>query len=145
MSAMLSKALTARGYRVFVAANGNDARALFGEVRPDLIILDLILPDADGLSLTTSFGRLTGAPIVICSARHGQLDRVLGLKLGAADFVPKPFELDELEARVEAVLRRSRASDQAPAGDEIGRWRQSHRVKSRAHRTERSDDALADD
>ena len=64
-----------------------------------------MLPDADGLFLTTSFRALTGAPIVICSARQGQLDRVLTLKLGAADFVAKPFELDELEARVEAVLR----------------------------------------
>ena len=103
-----SKALKARGYRVLIASTGADARAIFGEVEPDLIILDLMLPDADGLFLTASFRTLTNAPIVICSARHGQIDRVLGLKLGAADFVAKPFELDDLETRVEAVLRRTR-------------------------------------
>jgi DNA-binding response OmpR family regulator len=119
MSGMLSKALEASGYRVLIASTGGDARALFGEAKPDLIILDLMLPDADGLFLTASFRTLTSAPIIICSARQGQIDRVLGLKLGAAEFVTKPFELDELEARVEAVLRRSRQPDDAPPRDEL--------------------------
>jgi DNA-binding response OmpR family regulator len=107
MSRTLSKALRASGYQVHVAATAAAARGFLGEVQPDVIILDLMLPDADGLTLTTSFRALTRAPIIICSARHGQLDRVLGLKLGAADFVAKPFELAELEARVAAVLRAS--------------------------------------
>ena len=112
MSGTLSKALEASGYRVLIAPTGADARALFGEVQPDLIILDLMLPDDDGLFLTASFRALTSAPIIICSARHGQIDRVLGLKLGAAEFVAKPFELDDLEVTVETVLRRSRQPDE---------------------------------
>jgi DNA-binding response OmpR family regulator len=111
MSRTLSRALEARGYLVLTASTGADALALFGEVQPDLIILDLMLPDADGLFLTTSFRTLTSAPIIICSARQGQIDRVLGSKLGAADFIAKPFELTDLEARVEAVLHRSRPRD----------------------------------
>jgi DNA-binding response OmpR family regulator len=115
MSGTLSKALEATGYRVLIASTGGEARALFDEAQPDLIILDLMLPDDDGLCLTTSLRALTSAPIVICSARQGQIDRVLGLKLGAADFVTKPFELDDLEARVKTLLCRSPQPDeQAP-------------------------------
>jgi DNA-binding response OmpR family regulator len=128
MSGVLSKALEASGYRVLIAPTGADARALFGEVQPDLIILDLMLPDDDGLLLTTSFRTLTSAPIVICSARQGQIDRVLGLKLGAAEFVAKPFELAELEATVETVLRRSRQPDEPTPRDEIQVWRHGHRA-----------------
>src|SRR4051812_31162048 len=87
----LSKALGANGYHVESAVNGADARALIPEVQPDLIILDLALPDADGLILISTFQGLTRAPILICSARQRQVDRVLALKLGAADFVAKPF------------------------------------------------------
>jgi DNA-binding response OmpR family regulator len=103
----MSRALRGSGYNVVTAGNGSEARALLLEAHPDLIILDLILPDTDGLILTTSFRTITDAPILICSARHKSIDRVLGLKLGAADFVAKPFDLDELEARIEALLRRA--------------------------------------
>ena len=125
MSATLSKALEASGYRVLIASTGAEARALFDEAPPDLIILDLMLPDDDGLSLTTSLRTLTGAPIVICSARQGQIDRVLGLKLGAADFVAKPFELDDLEGRVKRLLGRS----PQPPGDEIQPRREGYHAK----------------
>jgi DNA-binding response OmpR family regulator len=66
-----------------------------------------MLPDTDGLILTTALKTLTNAPIITCIARHEQVDRVLGLKLGADDLIAKPFEVDELEARIEAVLRRA--------------------------------------
>jgi two-component system, OmpR family, response regulator AdeR len=138
MSGMLSKALATSGYRVLVAATGDDARTLFEQIQPDLILLDLMLPDIDGLSLTTSFQRLTGAPIVVCSARQGQVDRVLSLKLGAADFVSKPFELDELLARVGAALRRSRKPSMAPPRDEIQLWRESHHPKGAKNGTGRA-------
>src|ERR1700730_17780617 len=95
----LSKALESSGYRVTIASTGSEDRSIIEHVRPDLIMLDLMLPAA----LKT----LTNSPIIICSARHEQVDRVLGLKLGADDFIAKPFELDELEARIEAVLRRA--------------------------------------
>src|SRR3981081_1282208 len=105
----LTRALESSGYRVTAVDTGAEARSIIEHVRPDLILLDLMLPDTDGLVLTTALKTLTNAPIIICSARHEQVDRVLGLKLGADDFIAKPFELDELEARIEAVLRRATA------------------------------------
>jgi DNA-binding response OmpR family regulator len=110
----LSRALETSGYHVTAVDTGTEAKALIEHIQPDLILLDLMLPDTDGLVLTTALKALTNAPIIICSARQEQVDRVLGLKLGADDFVAKPFDLDELEARIEAVLRRvSRARDVA--------------------------------
>jgi DNA-binding response OmpR family regulator len=103
----LTKALESSGYRVTAVDTGAEARSIIEHVRPDLILLDLMLPDTDGLVLTKAMKTLTNAPIIICSARQEQVDRVLGLKLGADDFVAKPFDLDELEARIEAVLRRA--------------------------------------
>ena len=103
----LTKALESSGYHVTAVDTGAEARSIIEHVRPDLILLDLMLPDTDGLVLTTALKTLTNAPIIICSARQEQVDRVLGLKLGADDFVAKPFDLDELEARIEAVLRRA--------------------------------------
>jgi two-component system alkaline phosphatase synthesis response regulator PhoP len=115
----LSKALESSGYRVTAVDSGARARSMVSNVRPDLILLDLMLPDTDGLVLTTTLKNLTSAPIIICSARDGHADRVLGLKLGADDFVAKPYDLDELQARIEAVLRRAtrvRQPPSAPAG-----------------------------
>jgi DNA-binding response OmpR family regulator len=121
----LGKALEAMGYQVTAVETGAEARVAIEEIHPDLIFLDLMLPDTDGLVLTSTFKALTDAPIIICSARHQQVDRVLGLKMGADDFVAKPFDLDEIEARVEAVLRRARRveepapvpADQIQVGD----------------------------
>jgi DNA-binding response OmpR family regulator len=111
----LTKALESSGYRVTVVDTGSEARSIMEHVRPDLILLDLMLPDTDGLVLTTAIKQLTNAPIIICSARQEQVDRVLGLKLGADDFVGKPFDLDELEARIQAVLRRASRVRETPA------------------------------
>jgi DNA-binding response OmpR family regulator len=116
----IAHALEVSGYRVVVAGTGAEARALLNQVQPDLIILDLVLPDTDGLVLTTAFKSQTNAAILICSGRQQQVDRVLGLKLGAADFVGKPFDLDELEARIEAILRRAaRSRDASSTSDEL--------------------------
>lgn len=111
----LSKALESSGYQVTAVDTGAEARSIIEHVHPDLILLDLMLPDTDGLVLTTALKNLTKAPIIICSARQEQVDRVLGLKLGADDFVAKPFDLDELEARIEAVLRRASRVREAAA------------------------------
>ena len=100
----LATALEFAGYRVRVAATGRAACALQPRMRPDVIILDLMLPDMDGLALTSTLKAVTDAPIIICSARHGEVDRALGLRLGAADFVVKPFDLDDFQARIEAVM-----------------------------------------
>jgi DNA-binding response OmpR family regulator len=117
----LTKALESSGYRVTAVDTGAEARSIIEHIRPDLILLDLMLPDTDGLVLTTALKNLTSAPIIICSARQEQVDRVLGLKLGADDFVAKPFDLDELEARIEAVLRRAQRvrEVQPPPPDQI--------------------------
>ncbi len=100
----LAEALEYAGYRVRLAPTGRLACALQARLRPDLIILDLMLPDTDGLVLTTALKTLADTPIIICSARHGQVDRALGLRLGAVDFVAKPFDLDDLQARIQAVV-----------------------------------------
>jgi len=111
----LSRSLEDSGYRTTTVDTGGEATALVEDLRPDLILLDLMLPDTDGLVLTTALKGLTSAPIIICSARTDQVDRVLSLKLGADDFIAKPFDLDELEARIEAVLRRAARGREAPA------------------------------
>jgi DNA-binding response OmpR family regulator len=106
----LTKALEATGYKVTAVATGAHALGVLGHMRPDVILLDLTLPDTDGLLLATSIKQLTSAPIIICSGRDEQIDRVLGLKVGADDFIAKPIDLDDLEARMEAVMRRPRGT-----------------------------------
>src|SRR5579872_5175286 len=104
----MADALDSSGYRVWHAATGAAARALMGRSKPDLIVLDLVLPDVDGLVLCSGLKHMAPVPIVICSATSQKRDAILGLKLGADDFIPKPFDIYELEARLAAVLRRSR-------------------------------------
>ena len=107
MARMLVDALELADYRVWHAADGQEARAHLERARPDLILLDLLLPDIDGLVLCSLLKSLAEVPIVICSASSRRSDPILSLKLGADDFVRKPFELDDLLARIEAVLRRA--------------------------------------
>ena len=106
----LADALESSSYRVWHAENGADAKTLLEQTRPDLIILDLMLPDVDGLVLCSGLKSIADVPIIICSATPQKRDAILGLKLGADDFIPKPFDIYELEARVEAVLRRTTQS-----------------------------------
>jgi DNA-binding response OmpR family regulator len=103
----LTDALEMSGYRMWLAETGADARTLLEQSRPDLIILDLMLPDVDGLVLCSGLKAIADVPIIICSATPQRRDAILGLKLGADDFISKPFDIYELEARVEAVLRRT--------------------------------------
>jgi DNA-binding response OmpR family regulator len=113
---VLSAALDSSGYLVAGVSTGAEARSLLKQMRPDLVLLDLMLPDTDGLVLIDTLRKLTIAPIVIVSGRHEPVDRVLSLKLGADDFIAKPFDLEELDARIQAVLRRaSRVTEQTPA------------------------------
>ncbi|HYW90119.1 MAG TPA: response regulator transcription factor, partial [Chloroflexota bacterium] len=114
----LIDALESSGYRVWLAETGADAKTLLEQTRPDLIILDLMLPDVDGLVLCSGLKAIADIPIIICSATPQKRDAILGLKLGADDFVAKPFDIYELEARVEAVLRRTshaRAAEASPS------------------------------
>lgn len=119
----LTEVLESNGYEVVVADGGMAAKAALEHARPDLIVLDLILPDMDGLVLCADLKALAEAPIIICSATGRKRDTVLGLKLGADDFIAKPFDIYEFEARVEAVMRRrslaKNAEASSPTSDEI--------------------------
>ena len=105
-----------RGYRVLTAADGETGARLACDERPDLIVLDLMLPGLDGFEV---LGRLrereVETPVLILSARGQVADKVEGFRLGADDYVTKPFQLPELIARVEGMLRRSRKQRAAPA------------------------------
>jgi two-component system, OmpR family, response regulator MtrA len=107
VASALTEVLELNGYTVWRAEDGYHAKLMVEEKRPDLVVLDLILPDVDGLVLCADLKALADVPVVICSATTRKRDTVLGLKLGADDFIPKPFDIYEFEARVEAVLRRA--------------------------------------
>ncbi|MDP9243496.1 MAG: response regulator transcription factor [Chloroflexota bacterium] len=94
------------GFAVTVARDGREALMRARTERPDLIVLDLGLPGIDGLDVTRALRRETGLPIIMLTARSAEADRVVGLELGADDYVTKPFSPRELVARVRAVLRR---------------------------------------
>ncbi len=95
------------GYRTSTAASAEDAMALVRRDQPDLILLDIGLPGMDGLEALRRFQEQMSLPIIFLTARRRELDQVLGLELGADDYVTKPFQLDVLLARIKAVLRRS--------------------------------------
>ena len=96
------------GYEVSAAADGHDAVARLRTFQPDLVLLDLMLPDRSGFDLCGVLRQGGRTPVVILSARAQKADKLRGLKLGADDYLTKPFDLDELLARIQAVLRRSR-------------------------------------
>jgi DNA-binding response OmpR family regulator len=105
------------GYRVSSSADAEDALGLARHDRPDLILLDIGLPGMDGLQALRHFEDEIQSPVIFVTARRRELDEVLGLELGADDYITKPFEVDVLLARVRAVLRRfERAEVPSPAG-----------------------------
>jgi DNA-binding response OmpR family regulator len=106
------------GFEVIVVGDGGSAVASVRSAKPDLLVLDLGLPGRDGLDVAREIRRWSDTPIVMLTARGDETDRIVGLELGADDYVVKPFSPKELVARVRAVLRRSHA---AARGDEIVR------------------------
>ncbi len=102
------------GYRVSTAATAEDALALVRRDPPDLILLDIGLPGMDGLDALRALRHESDAPVIFLTARRRELDEVLGLELGADDYVTKPFDLDVLLARIKAVLRRAQRPAAAP-------------------------------
>jgi DNA-binding response OmpR family regulator len=106
LAAMVSDYLGEAGFRVTRAATGAAAMQLAGSDDFDAVILDLMLPDADGLGLCRALRARSDIPVLMLTARGDPLDRVVGLEIGADDYLPKPFEPRELLARVRAVLRR---------------------------------------
>jgi DNA-binding response OmpR family regulator len=118
--AELTRVLTAGGCTVWHAESAGDARAVLKHRRPDLIVLDLTLPDVDGLVFCTQLKiEAPDVPFVICS-QATTAEKVLGFKLGAEDVVAKPYELAELEARLEAVLRRRPSGASAAPAPVLG-------------------------
>ena len=107
---LVTEVLEAEGYEVWSVGTGGEAEAMLGQVRPDLLILDIMLPDTDGLILCSAIRRRSPVPIVMLSATKERRDRILSLRLGADDFIAKPFDIHELIARIEAVLRRAAGS-----------------------------------
>lgn len=99
--------LRAHGYRPITAVDGTTALAVAAEHRPEIIVLDLGLPDMDGMDVITALRKWTQTPIIVLSARHGSDDVVDALDAGADDYVTKPFGLDELLARLRAASRRA--------------------------------------
>ena len=105
---LVSRALSKEGFRVSTAADGKSMRKVLADGRIDLILLDLMLPGEDGLSLCRALRAGSNIPIIMLTAKGDEVDRVIGLEIGADDYLPKPFGSRELIARIRAVLRRSR-------------------------------------
>ena len=113
--------LEKEGHKVSVAEDGEAGLALARREKPDLVILDIMLPKLDGISVCKSLRAESSVPILFLTAKKSELDRVLGLKMGADDYVTKPFSVAELSARVEALLRRAAGRPpESGAGRRIG-------------------------
>jgi two-component system, OmpR family, phosphate regulon response regulator OmpR len=112
---LVTEYLGASGYIVAAAGNGDDMRQVLAEQSIDLLILDLMLPGEDGLTLLRWLREQNGPAVIIVSARGDEVDRIVGLEMGADDYLAKPFAPRELLARIRAVLRRTRADEAKPA------------------------------
>lgn len=125
---LVSRALAKEGFRVSAAADGRAMRKVLADSRIDLILLDLMLPGEDGLSLCRALRAESNIPIIMLTAKGDEVDRVIGLEMGADDYLAKPFGSRELIARIKAVLRRSREavavarSDRRPKRYRFERW-----------------------
>ena len=134
-----SAALSREGFEPVVASTLADARAAWASREPDLVLLDLGLPDGDGRDLCRELRAASDVPIIVLTARGTELERVLGLELGADDYVVKPFSGAEVIARMRAVLRRARSSPEPSPVVEIGPLR----VDSGSRRVWLSNDELS--
>ena len=104
----LAKSLKNEGYEIEVAYDGESARGKLGKTEFNLIILDIMLPGIDGLTLCREIRSVSGVPIIMLTARGDDIDKIVGLEMGADDYLAKPFNVRELLARMKAVLRRYR-------------------------------------
>jgi two-component system OmpR family response regulator len=107
---LVSRALAKDGFRVSTAADGKAMRKVLADSRIDLVLLDLMLPGEDGLSLCRALRADSKIPIIMLTAKGDEVDRIIGLELGADDYLPKPFGSRELIARIRAVLRRTQGA-----------------------------------
>ena len=119
VAGVIQKKLQLAGFEALIATTGSMGRKLIETKHPDLIILDLDLPDEDGTDICRDVSSSSQLPIIILTGRAGEADRVIGLELGADDYVTKPFSLAELVARVRAVLRRSEPREGASTHSDV--------------------------
>jgi two-component system response regulator RegX3 len=110
----LSIGLRREGFEVVVAVDGAEALARFDEVQPDLVLLDVMLPKVTGLEVCRQLRKKTQIPIIMVTAKSAEIDTVVGLEVGADDYVTKPYRIRELVARIRAVLRRAEVAAPAP-------------------------------
>jgi DNA-binding response OmpR family regulator len=113
-------ALAEEGFEVHTAEDAASAEALFDEVKPALVILDVMLPDKSGLEIARDLRTRSDVPIVMLSARTDEVDRILGLEIGADDYVTKPFSPRELVSRVKGILRRAGTTEHEKASIVVG-------------------------
>jgi len=131
--------LTPEGYTVHCAADGTQALALFRRYSPDLVILDIMLPGMDGLEVLQQIRRESEAYVILLTSRSEETDRVIGLTVGADDYVTKPFSPRELVARVKAILKRGRNA----TGDEERTLHFAHiRIDGQRHEVWRDDEQI---
>ncbi|MBC8334698.1 MAG: response regulator transcription factor [Anaerolineales bacterium] len=112
--------LEKNGYRVLVAGDGDSGLAMARREKPDLLVLDLMLPGMDGLDVCRAIRRESDLPIIMLTARAEETDRLIGLELGADDYISKPFSPRELVARVRALLRRAKGNVYVPGVIRVG-------------------------
>ena len=108
---LLAYNLRKAGYETLLAADGREALRLARQSNPDLILLDLMLPEVDGLDVCRELRKTSEMPVIMLTARGEEIDRVVGLELGADDYICKPFSMRELLARIKAVLRRAQPDE----------------------------------
>lgn len=135
---LLEQYLTQQGFEVLTALDGTAMDAVLEEEEVDLIVLDLMLPGEDGLSIARRLKKASDMPIIILSAQGEDVDRIVGLEIGADDYLGKPFNPRELLARVRAVLRRARGGDVKPNVIEFGRFR----MDLNAHQLTKGDEVV---
>jgi two-component system, OmpR family, response regulator RegX3 len=112
--------LAREGFEVTVARDGNEALKLFDETRPDLVLLDLMLPKLSGIDVCLAIRTRSNVPIIMVTAKSAEIDTVVGLEVGADDYVAKPYRLRELVARMRAVMRRGISESRRSGGDRRG-------------------------
>ncbi len=132
LNKVLQAYLTRAGYRALSAFSGDEGLRLYEQEKPDLVLLDLNLPGRDGLDLAREMRKTRDVPIIMATARVDEIDRLIGLELGADDYVAKPYSPREVVARVKAVLRRGARTPEPAAVLTLGKLR----LDTDAHSTE---------